>query len=231
MVSTAQFQWALENPPKIPRQEVVAKPQLIGETCEVVVEYLETLGGDIVDLDSNVKSYETIQVPVKDTEQYVIDLLAWFSAEERAIEAQPLNDLGTKNTYKAQERFFVRIVPKSEVEAKEKRIATQLEKALAKKQKANELKLGKWTVHKDTFEEYASAVTVMRRAYQMPFDDGENMKPLTDPLRQLGTFNKRVELHKKLFKQAGVPYHDSSRATNSSWELYRLIEKRIEQKL
>ena len=221
MVSTAQFQWALENPPKIPRQEVVAKPQLIGETCEVVVEYL----------DSNVKSYETMQVPVKDTEQYVIDLLAWFSAEERAIEAQPLNDLGTKNTYKASERFFVRIVPKSEVEAKEKRIATQLEKALAKKQKENELKLGKWTVHKDTFEEYASAVTVMRRAYQMPFDDGENMRPLTDPLRQLETFNKRVELHKKLFKQAGVPYHDSDRATNSSWELYRLIEKRIDQKL
>ena len=70
----------------------------------------------------------------------------------------------------------------------------------------------------------------MRRAYQMPFDDGENMRPLTDPLRQLGTFNRRVELHKKLFKQAGVPYHDSDRATNSSWELYRLIEKMIEQK-
>ena len=200
------------------RQTVISKPQLVGKTYNATIEYM--LG--------NRTEAETIQVPVKDTKQYVIDLLTWFSAEERAIEACSLNDLGIKNTYKAQEREFVRIVPSQEVEAKEKRIATKKAKALAKKRKANELKLGKWIVQKDTFEEYASAVNVMRRAYQMPFDDGENMRPLTDPLRQLETFNSRVKLHKKLFKQAGVPYHDSSRATKASWELYSLIEKRIE---
>ena len=203
------------------RQTVISKPQLVGKTYDVTIEYRTTSGTEV----------EIIQVPVKDTKQYVIDLLTWFSAEERAIEACSLNDLGIKNTYKAQEREFVRIVPSQEVEAKEKRIATKKAKALAKKRKANELKLGKWIVQKDTFEEYASAVNVMRRAYQMPFDDGENMRPLTDPLRQLETFNSRVKLHKKLFKQAGVPYHDSDRATNSSWKLYRLIEKMIEQKL
>ena len=210
------------------RQTIVAKPQLVGKTRTVTVEYDRSVEG--CSWSPQVEQ-ETMQAPIKDTEVYITNLLAWFNAEERAIEAKPLNDLGTKNTYKAEQRFFIRFVPRQEVEAKEKRIATKKAKALAKKQKANELKLGKWIVQKDTFEEYASAVTVMRRAYQMPFDDGENMRPLTDPLRQLGTFNKRVELHKKLFKQAGVPYHDSSRATNSSWELYRLIEKRIEQKL
>jgi hypothetical protein len=194
----------------------VEKPQLVGKTHKVTVEYDRTVEGCSW---SPLVSQDTMQAPIKDTEVYITNLLAWFNAEERAIEAKPLNDFGEKNTYKAEQRFFIRFVPNPVVKV-------QKPKKVVKK--VATIKFGKWTVQKDTFEEYASAVSLMRRAYQTPMDDGENMKPLTDPLRQLGTFNKRVELHKKLFKQAGVPYHDSSRATKASWELYSLIEKRIE---
>ena len=202
-------------------QTIVQKPKLVGETTDVVFEYSRSVEGCSW---SPMTSNETIEAPVKNTEKYIKELLNWFNAEELAIET---SSFGEKNHYKAELRFFIRFVPKSEVDVKEKRIATKNAEALAKKQKANELKLGKWTVQKDTFEEYASAVNAMRIAYQMPLDDGENMRPLTDPMSQLETFNKRVELHKKLFKQADVPYHDSSKANKASQKLYALIEDRI----
>lgn len=224
-------------------QTIVQKPKLVGETTDVVFDYSRSIECCSW---SPMISNETIEVPVINTKKYIIELLNWFNAEELAIEAEPQNTFGEKNHYKAELRFFIRIVPKSEVEIKEKRIATEnmeryfnlVEKkekriatknaeAIAKKQKANELKLGKWTVQKDTFDEYASSVNAMRIAYQMPLDDGENMRPLTDPMSQLETFNKRVELHKKLFKQANVPYHDSSKANKASQKLYALIEDRI----
>ena len=202
-------------------QTMVKKPKLVGETTDVVFEYSRSVEGCSW---SPMTSNETIKAPVKNTEKYIKELLNWFNAEELAIQT---SSFGEEHNYKAEIRIFIRFVSKSEVEADKKRIEVKKSKALAKKRKANELKLGKWTVQKDTFEEYASAVNTMRMAYKMPLDDGENMRPLTDPIRQLETFNKRVELHKKLFTQADVPYHDSSKANKASNDLYALIEDRI----
>ena len=215
-----------------PRQTVVIQPQLIGETCETTIEYERHISGL-----KTTTSQEVIQAPIKNQKQYVIDLLAWFSAEERAIESRPLNDFGTKNTYKAEVRMLTRILTQKQV-AKQK--IAEAKKALAdakkyiKQQKKEQKKLpkikfGKWTVQKNTFEEYKNAVEEMREAYTKPFDDGENMPRLTDPVQQLQTFQNRVKLHKQLFKQAGVPYHDSDKATEDSMELYRLIESKIEK--
>jgi len=89
------------------RQTLVAKPQLSGKTCEVTVEYERTCKGCSW---SPRTETETMQVPVNDKEAYVIDLFAWFNAEERAIEALPHNDLGEKNQYVAEQRFFNRFV-------------------------------------------------------------------------------------------------------------------------
>jgi|LWDU01.1.fsa_nt_gi hypothetical protein len=202
-------------------QTIVQKPKLVGETTDVVFEYSRSVDGCSW---SPMTSNETIEAPVKNTKKYIMELLNWFNAEELAIQTSNWNK---EHNYKAEIRIFIRFVPKSEVEADKKRIEVKKSKALAKKRKANELKLGKWTVQKDTLEEYASAVNTMRMAYKMPLDDGENMRPLTDPIRQLETFNKRVELHKKLFTQADVPYHDSSKANKASNDLYALIEDRI----
>ena len=231
-----------------PRQTVVKQPQLIGETCEITIEYERHIRGlkEFPRLEQ-----EVIQAPIKNQKQYVTDLLAWFSAEECAIESLPLNDRGTKNKYRAEIRVLTRILTKEEVADQaeiqiRKRLADnkkreqekarqllaetkQILKDVSGKWTSPKIKFGKWTVQKNTFEEYKNAVEEMREAYTKPFDDGENMPRLTDPVQQLQTFQNRVKLHKQLFKQAGVPYHDSDKATEDSMELYRLIESKIEK--
>ena len=90
-------------------------------------------------------------------------------------------------------------------------------------------KLGKWKVNKKTLDSYVKAVNVMRVNYDPNSLKNRHSEFTPDPIEQLASFNKRVELHKKLFEQAGVPYHDSDKANNDSWELYRLIEKKIDE--
>ena len=210
---------------KFLRQEIVVKPQLVGKTCQVVFSYLRNDG---------TFTHESIEAPVKNTKQYLQDLTEWFNAEEKAIAAKPLNDLGTQNTYKAQTSICVRIVPKCVCEDSQSLTDDEICAVCACDERARFLEekttsMGQWTVVTSTLEEYVRAVKQMRTAYSIPQDDGENMKPLIDPLAQLDTFNKRVELHKELFRQAGVPYHDSSKATRKSKELYDLIEKELEE--
>ena len=90
-------------------------------------------------------------------------------------------------------------------------------------------KLGKFTVNESTLEDYITAVNVMRVNYDPNSLKNRHSEFTPDPIEQLASFNKRVELHKKLFEEAGVPYHDSPKANKDSTELYKLIEKEIEQ--
>ena len=91
-------------------------------------------------------------------------------------------------------------------------------------------KLGKFIVNESTLEDYVTAVNVMRVNYDPNSLKNRHSEFTPNPIEQLASFNKRVELHKKLFKEAGVPYHDSPKANKDSTELYKLIEKEIEQK-
>ena len=50
-------------------------------------------------------------------------------------------------------------------------------------------------------------------------------------MEQLAQFNKRVALHKKLFKEARVPYHTGKKATKESFELGSLMSDRLEKEL
>ena len=90
-------------------------------------------------------------------------------------------------------------------------------------------KLGKWTVGKRTLDDYVKAVNVMRVNYDPNSLKNRHSEFTPNPIEQLASFNKRVELHKKLFEEAGVPYHGSPKANKDSTELYKLIEKEVEE--
>ena len=89
-------------------------------------------------------------------------------------------------------------------------------------------KLGKWTVNENTLNQYKQAVNEMRTKYDPNSFRNRHKGYTPDPIEQLASFNKRVELHKELFKQADVPYHSSPKANADSRKLYELIEKEIE---
>ena len=203
---------------KFPRQTLVKEPKLVGKTAGVVFEYTNDHGSQ----------QEYIVAPI-DPIGYITELLKWFNAEERAIEAMPLNDLGTKNVYKANLRHFIRIVPDHEILEETKMQIPDVN--TLKKKPTKTIKFGKWSVHEETFNDYVNAVREMRSAYEPAFDDGENTPMPKDPLEQLATFQQRVKLHKKLFKEAGVPYHGNTNATKASHDLSTLIEKRMEKEL
>ena len=93
------------------------------------------------------------------------------------------------------------------------------------------VKLGKWTVTAETWNAYVDAVREMKSSYAVPFDDGENTPMPKDPLEQLATFQQRVKLHKKLFKEASVPYHANKNATHASHELSQLMSDRLEKEI
>jgi len=93
------------------------------------------------------------------------------------------------------------------------------------------IKLGKWTVTAETWNAYVDAVREMKSSYAVPFDDGENTPMPKDPLEQLATFQQRVKLHKKLFKEASVPYHQNKNATHASHELSQLMSDRLEKEI
>ena len=335
--------YSLVNPAKFPRQTLVKEPKLVGKTAGVVFEYTNDHGSQ----------QEYIVAPI-DPIGYITELLKWFNAEERAIEAMPLNDLGTKNVYKANLRHFIRIVPDHEIleetkmqipdgtkcagckkefhvneyrhqypamvdniilcsgcergdyvrvylgqrAQKRKKIdglkvdglkentigkllesfkqgeitedqmrdmAEQISEPIKEslrtdnaitimdhmgrprrvevpnvntlKQKPTKtIKFGKWSVHEETFNDYVNAVRKMRMYYdpnsirnrhsELPFDPFAS-----DPVERLATFQQRVKIHKKLFKEAGVPYHGNTNATKASHDLYALIEKRMEKEL
>jgi len=95
--------------------------------------------------------------------------------------------------------------------------------------KVGTVKLGKWTVTTKTWNAYVDAVREMKSSYAVQFDDGENTPMPKDPLEQLGTFQQRVKLHKKLFKEASVPYHANKNATHASHELGQLMSDRLEK--
>ena len=348
--------YSLVNPAKFPRQTLVKEPKLVGKTAGVVFEYRsEYYTGKP---NFNVQQ-EYIVAPI-DPIGYITELLKWFNAEERAIEAMPLNDMGTKNVYKANLRHFIRIVPDHEIleetkmqipdgtkcagckkefhvneyrhqypamvdniilcsgcergdyvrvylgqrAQKRKKIDGLKENTIGKllesfkqgeitedqmrdmaeqisepikeslrtdtattimdhmgrprrvevpnvntlKQKPTKtIKLGKWSVHEETFNDYVIAVRKMRMyydpnsirnrhsetgtghmrdLYELPFDPFAS-----DPVERLATFQQRVKIHKKLFKEAGVPYHGNANATKASHDLYALIEKRMEKEL
>ena len=97
--------------------------------------------------------------------------------------------------------------------------------------KVGTVKLGKWTVTTKTWREYVDTVSEMKSSYTVPFDDGENTPMPKDPLEQLATFQQRVNLHKKLFKEAGVPYHQNKNATHASHELSQLMSDRLEKEI
>ena len=88
-------------------------------------------------------------------------------------------------------------------------------------------KLGKWTVNENTLNQYKQAVNEMRAKYDPNSFRNRHKGYTPDPVEQLASFNKRVELHKELFKQADVPYHSSLKANADSRKLYELIEKEI----
>ena len=97
--------------------------------------------------------------------------------------------------------------------------------------KVGTVKLGKWTVTAETWNAYVDAVREMKSSYAVPFDDGENTPMPKDPLEQLATFQQRVKLHKKLFKEASVPYHQNKNATHQSHELSQLMSDRLEKEI
>lgn len=340
-MNNTEMEYSMMHPAKFPRQTLVKEPKLVGKTAGVVFEYTNDHGSQ----------QEYIVAPI-DPIGYITELLKWFNAEERAIEAMPLNDLGTKNVYKANLRHFIRIVPDHEIleetkmqipdgtkcagckkefhvneyrhqypamvdniilckscesgnyvmeylgqrglkrksgfsleknaiesvmaeftsgkitEGQMRDIAEQISEPIKEslrntatvikdqmgrprkvecpnvntlKKKPTGLpdplnatptiKFGKWSVHEETFNDYVIAVRKMRSLYDPDSLRNKHSDLPPDPIAQLAQFNKRVKIHKKLFKEAGVPYHGNANATKASHDLYALIEKRMEKEL
>jgi len=90
---------------------------------------------------------------------------------------------------------------------------------------------GEWFVTKDTWKKYVDAVRKMRSLYDPDSLRNKHNDLPPDPKAQLAQFNKRVALHKKLFKEADVPYHANKNATHASRKLGQLMSDRLEVEL
>ena len=104
-------------------------------------------------------------------------------------------------------------------------------KKVVKKITTDAIKFGKWSVTYITWHRYVDAVRKMKSLY-----DPNSLRNLhsdlpPDPIAQLAQFNKRVALHKKLFKEASVPYHANKNATHASHELSQLMSDRLEKEI
>jgi len=104
-------------------------------------------------------------------------------------------------------------------------------KKVVKKITTDAIKFGKWSVTYITWHRYVDAVRKMKSLY-----DPNSLRNLhsdlpPDPIAQLAQFNKRVALHKKLFKEAGVPYHANKNATHQSHKLSQLMSDRLEKEI
>ena len=88
------------------------------------------------------------------------------------------------------------------------------------------VKLGKWEVDKYLLESYAQTIRGMQKAMS-PFS------PTSDPILGMELYQKRVKLHKEIFKSVNVPYHQDVHPLNhkrqfkESKKLYDLIEEWI----
>jgi len=104
-------------------------------------------------------------------------------------------------------------------------------KKVVKKITTNAIEFGKWSVSAVTWHTYVDAVRKMRSLYDPDSLRNKHSDLPPDPIAQLAQLNKRVALHKKLFKEAGVPYHANKNATHQSHKLSQLMSDRLEKEI